>query len=501
MANQILKPHVLSKSPKPLFSLSSFSFSTTSSPLSDQPDQITVVTSILTHQRSKSRWSTVLTLFPSGFTPSQFSQITLRLKNNPHLALRFFLFTKQKSLCNHNLSSYSTMIHILSRARLKTRARELIRVAIRTPGIENEPTHLKLFELLVKTYNECGSAPFVFDLLVKSCLQMKKLDGSIEIVRMLLSTGIRPQVSTCNALIWEVSKCRGANKGYEVYKEVFGGGNGERESNVKRILKVRPNVHTFNALMLCFYREGLLEKVGEVWNEMESLGCVPNGYSYSVLMAAFCEEGKVREAEELWGEMRVKGLEPDIVAYNTMIDGLCKSGEIMRAEELFREMGLNGIEATCVTYENLINGYCKVADIDSAMLIYKDMFRKDFRPQGLTVEVLIRGLCDGGMVLEALEIMKALKELGVCPTGKSYELLIEGLCEERKMEEALKLQAEMVGKGFKPNLGLYDAFIDGYLRQGNEEMVTMLRKEALETQKRAAEELDVYCSTSWSRPV
>ncbi|XP_021300320.1 pentatricopeptide repeat-containing protein At2g15980 isoform X2 [Herrania umbratica] len=434
------------------FSFSSSSYSTTSPPSSDQPDPIATVTSILTHHRSKSRWSNILTLFPSGFTPSQFSQITLQLKNNPHLALRFFLFTEQKSLCNHNLSSYSTIIHILSRARLKTRARELIRVAIRTP--------------------------------VKSCLQMKKLDGSIEIVRMLRSRGLSPQVSTCNALIGEVSKCRGAKKGYEVYKEVFGVGNGERETNVKRVLKVRPNVHTFNALMLCFYREGLLEKVEEVWSEMESLGCAANGYSYSILMAALCEEGKVREAEELWEEMRVKGLEPDIVAYNTMIGGFCKHGEIIRAEELYREMGLIGIQATCVTYENLIDGYCKVADIYSAMLIYKDMCRKGFKPQGLTVEALVRGLCDKRRVLEALETMRvAVRELGVYLSGKSYVLLIKGLCEEKKMEEALKLQAEMVGKGFKPDPEIYEAFIDGYLRQGNKEMETMLRKEVIETQK------------------
>ncbi|XP_021300321.1 pentatricopeptide repeat-containing protein At2g15980 isoform X3 [Herrania umbratica] len=344
------------------FSFSSSSYSTTSPPSSDQPDPIATVTSILTHHRSKSRWSNILTLFPSGFTPSQFSQITLQLKNNPHLALRFFLFTEQKSLCNHNLSSYSTIIHILSRARLKTRARELIRVAIRTPG--------------------------------------------------------------------------------------------------------------------------LLEKVEEVWSEMESLGCAANGYSYSILMAALCEEGKVREAEELWEEMRVKGLEPDIVAYNTMIGGFCKHGEIIRAEELYREMGLIGIQATCVTYENLIDGYCKVADIYSAMLIYKDMCRKGFKPQGLTVEALVRGLCDKRRVLEALETMRvAVRELGVYLSGKSYVLLIKGLCEEKKMEEALKLQAEMVGKGFKPDPEIYEAFIDGYLRQGNKEMETMLRKEVIETQK------------------
>ncbi|KAE8726014.1 Pentatricopeptide repeat-containing protein [Hibiscus syriacus] len=421
MANQILKHHVHSATPKPLlplFSFSSSAFSTTSSPPSDQSDPISAVTSILTHHRSKSRWSTVLTLFPSGFTPSQFSQITLQLKNNPHLALCFFLFTKQKSLCHHDLSSYSTIIHILSRARLKTRARELIRLAIRTPGIEKEPTHLKLFESLVKTYNDCGSAPFVFDLLVKSCLQMKKLDGSIEIVRMLMSRGISPLVSTCNALISEFSKCHGANKGYEVYKEAFGVRNAESECNKKRAFKVRPNVHTFNALILCFYHEGLSDKAREVWCEMESLGSAPNSYSYSVLMAAFCEEGKVREAEDLWAEIKVKGLEPDIVAYNTMINGLCKRGEITRAEELFREMGLNGIKATCVTYENLIDGYCKIADIDSAMLIYRDMCRKDFRPQSLTVELLISGLCDKGMVLKAFEIMKAVREFGFFRRGQ-----------------------------------------------------------------------------------
>ncbi|KAL4302653.1 hypothetical protein GQ457_10G022120 [Hibiscus cannabinus] len=82
--------------PSPPSSSSSAAAVPDTSPPSEQPDPISTVTSILTHHRSKSRWSTVLTLFPSGFTPSQFSQITLQLKNNPHLALRFFLFTKQK---------------------------------------------------------------------------------------------------------------------------------------------------------------------------------------------------------------------------------------------------------------------------------------------------------------------------------------------------------------------------------------------------------------------
>ncbi|XVF68189.1 hypothetical protein PTKIN_Ptkin10aG0184500 [Pterospermum kingtungense] len=214
---------------------------------------------------------------------------------------------------------------------------------------------------------------------------------------------------------------------------------------------------------------------------MESSGCVPNFGSRFLLIAALCEEGKMGKAEELWKEIRFRGLKLDTVLCSFMIRGYCKSGEMMKAEELYREMRFDA--CSDATYESLINGYCRVADIDSAMLIYNDMRRNGCRPEGLTLETLITGLYDKGMILEALKTMNH----GVCPTEKCYELLIKGLCMERKMEEALKLRAEMVGNGFKPNLDFYDALIEGYLSLGNEEMVTMLRKEAIETQKEEEE--------------
>ncbi|KAM2258058.1 hypothetical protein ACFX1S_003184 [Malus domestica] len=208
MAFQILK-RTLSSARKPIpLSVSRFS---SSSPPSDQaPSQtsplISDVVSILTHQRSKSRWSYLHSLYPNGFNPDDFSKIALHIKNNPRLVLAFFLWTQRKSLCNHNLLSHSTIIHILARARLRSQAYDLIRAAIRVSD-ESEP--LKVFESLVKTYRQCGSAPFVFDLLVKACLESKKIDPSIQIVRMLLSRGISPGLSICNALIRLLSQRRG----------------------------------------------------------------------------------------------------------------------------------------------------------------------------------------------------------------------------------------------------------------------------------------------------
>ncbi|KAF5745645.1 putative pentatricopeptide repeat-containing protein [Tripterygium wilfordii] len=476
------------QNPKPIF-LSSYS-SALSPPPSDLPNDplISDVVSLLSHHRSKSRWTHLLSLLPSsGITPTHFSQIALHLKSNPHLALRFFFFTKSKCICNHNLISLSTIIHILSRARLKTHAQSVIRDAIiHAAQLESDSSKsapLKVFETLVKTYRECGSAPFLFDLLIKSCLDLKKIDGSIMIMRMLKSKGISPQVGTCNSLILGISRCKGACAGYGVYCEVFGVGDDRFDGEVRRVTRVRPNVQTFNTLMECFFAESEFDMVEEIWAEMEKSECVANSYSYSILMSVFCEKKKMREAENLWKEMRLKIVKPDAVAYNTIIGGFCKVGEIERAEEFLREMGLEGLHSSSVTYDHLVNGYCGVGNVDSAMLVYKDMCRKGFRADRCTMDALIGGLCDNGKVVEALEVMRvATRDAGFSATGKSYELLIKALCRMGNMEEALKLQAEMVGKGFGPNSRIYGGFIEAYRKLGNVEMEAMLRKESFAAQ-------------------
>ncbi|XP_058755449.1 pentatricopeptide repeat-containing protein At2g15980-like [Vicia villosa] len=435
--------------------------------------------SILTNQRSKSRWNTLHSLYPNGFNPTDFTQITLHLNNKPHLALHFYQWTKSKSLCHHSLSSYSTIIHILARGRLYSHAYNTIRTALLNSETE---TPVKLFEILVKSYRDCGSAPFVFDLLIEACLQSRKIEPSVEITRMLLSRGISPKVMTLNSLISRVCRKLGVDVGYEIYREFFRLDEEKYDFSKRGFRVVTPNVHTFNTLMLCCYQNGLMEKVEEIWGEMCEMNCDPNAYSYSLLMTAFCEGGRMGDCEKMWKEMRKKEIEPDVVSFNTIIGGFCKIGDVGKAEEFFREMGLVGIDATVSTCENLVKGYCNVEDVDSAVLVYKDMCRKDFRPDALILDMVVRLLCDRGRVEEGMEFFRSgVAKFDMVPKEKSYEALIKGLSFEGRMEEALKLQAEMVGKGFELSSTIYEAFIDGYIRQGNEGMAEALKKEMVQT--------------------
>ncbi|XP_068654652.1 pentatricopeptide repeat-containing protein At2g15980 [Aristolochia californica] len=442
----------------------------------DSPNEalISDVVLVLTEQRSRSRWNFVKSLYPNGFSPTEVSQITLRIKNNPRLALRFFLWSEEKSLCIHDLLSYSTIIHILARSRLKSAAQALIQKAIRvsestSPTNPAEPP--ELFRVLAKTYRLCDSAPFVFDLLINACLQAKKIDRAIKIARMLRSRGISPMTPTCNSLIRSVSQLRGPEDGYEAYKELFGDNVG----------KVSPNVQTFNTLLLSFYRHQKMGELKVIRLEMEKFGCQPNVFSYCILVAASCDDGKIVEAENLWAEMQSRRIEPDIMAYNTLLKGLCENDKVGGAEELHREMVLREIKPTCVTYEHLIKGHCKIGDVDSALLLYKDMCRKDFRPEASTVDELIEELCRKKRICEGLKVLLDVTRMGgFYPSRKSYVFLIVGLCELGKMEEALKLQADMVGKGFGPDTEIYRAFIGGYIEKGDMDNAKKLETEMLQ---------------------
>ncbi|CAL1359224.1 unnamed protein product [Linum trigynum] len=464
--------------------------STTPSPATGEPPIVSDVVSLLTHHRFKSRWSHLRSLLSSNQDPlssPHFSQISLRFKSNPRLALRFFDFTRRNSsLCSHDAYSFATVIHLLSRARLKSPAQSVIRTFLLSrqlwPEDDEEPPcdpPLKLFEVLVKSYRYCDSAPFVFDLLIKSCLELKKIDASLEIVRKLRSRGISPQIDTCNALISWVSKCRGSSAGYEMFRELFGLVGSKVEGKGGRGLRNRPNVQSFNLLMEGFYRDGEVEMVEEIWLEIERFGCGGNEHSYSILLAVYSEAGKMTEAVKLWEAMVEKGVKPEVMAYNTIIGGFCRARDLKNAEEFFREMEMSEVECSSdITFEHLIGGYCGIGDVDAALLVYKDMLRKGFRPAAVTIEVLIGGLCEKGRFSEGLEVMRyAMKDVSFSPSRKSYQFLIKGSCEDGKLEVAGKLQAEMVGKGFEPNAEVYGAFVEGYTRVGNEKMAAKVRKE------------------------
>ncbi|KAL9238177.1 hypothetical protein vseg_012640 [Gypsophila vaccaria] len=444
----------------------------TLSPPTSHDTAVNRAVSILTNQRSKSRWSSLLSVFPDGLTPLQISQVILLLRNNPRLALRFFHFsTLRFHSSSTSLLSYATIIHVSARARLRSHAHAhtLLMDSIRASPDRH---HFHLFKLLVDTYRVCDSSPFVFDSLILSLLDLHHFDSCLLILRAFKSRPNPVSISTFNALISASYICKGCFFAYHLFHQLF---SHPTPSTTCRLL---PNVHTFNHLLLSFHRSAVLDMVEQVWIDMLHWNCSPNCCSYAILMEAYCEAGDIHKALTVWEELKLKGLQPDIVAFNTLIGGYCKVGDVDKGEQLYKEMVFTGVEPTCVTYQHLVNGHCLAGDADSAMLLYTNMRRKGYSPDTSNVDALVSMLCDKRCPLEAFGFFMAVTDnADFVVRETTYKRLIKSLCSVGKMEEALKLQAQMVGKGFRPNADTYDIFIDGYVKQGKLDVADSLRKE------------------------
>ncbi|KAG0466203.1 hypothetical protein HPP92_017783 [Vanilla planifolia] len=424
--------------------------------------------SILREQRSRSRWNFLRSILPAnGISPDEASWIVIRLRNNPRLALHFFLWSRDRALCQHNLSSYSTIVHVLARSRLRSSALSLLRTALWS-FTDSRPRCI--LQTVARTYRVCDSAPFVFDLLIQAYLLSLKLDDALSITRVLRSRGIYPLTSTANFIIRSASKLRGSAAAVELYHELF--------SNI------RPNLQTFNTLLLALYRDGSTEKSREILEQMGRFDCKPNAYTYSILMAGFCDKANVGEARRLWDEMAERGIEPDTIAYNTLIGSYCMMGDVVVADELFRQMVMREMEPTSTTFELLINGHYRAGaagNVEAALLLYADMKHRGFRPEVETVDKMLDQMCEKGRVGQAVQMLREeMRREEFAPSRRSYELLIKSLCRHGRMEEALKLQAEMTGRGLEADAEIYGAFICGYHNAGDLQKADCLRKELVQ---------------------
>ncbi|KAF7148945.1 hypothetical protein RHSIM_Rhsim03G0146100 [Rhododendron simsii] len=197
-----------------------------------------------------------------------------------------------------------------------------------------------------------------------------------------------------------------------------------------------------------FCGDGSKSRIGGVFK------VVPNVHMFNVIMLGFYRDGLVGNVEGVWGEMEKLGCAASGYSSSILMAAYCEDRKMGEALKLWEEMGIKGLKPDYVAYK-LQHYDWWIGEVDSAMMLYKDMCSKGFRPESSTVDAVIR-------------------ELGGENRGR--------------MEEALKLQAEMVGKGFEPNCEIYSSFIEANMKEGNDELAEMLKKEMFETQMPKEEE-------------
>ncbi|XP_015693161.1 pentatricopeptide repeat-containing protein At2g15980 isoform X2 [Oryza brachyantha] len=405
----------------------------------------TTTASILTSHRSRSKWSHLSSLpVPNPLPVSAIAAIPLLLRHRPNVALRFHLFAMRHLLPSGSpppLLLSVSVTHVAANSRLRHAALSVL------ASTAHHYPHSQIFTALAATYRRFSSAPFVFDLLLLAYLRSRQdTIAATSITRYILAAGARPLPSTSTILLRSLPSAAAA---LDMYHEIY-------TRPCSRInSQLLPTVHTFNSLLLAFYREGKCNDFKIVLQEMGRYSCRHNVCTYNIRMAAYCDCKDMEKARGLWDEMVQEGIQPDVATYNTMISGYCGSGEVGMAEEMFKDMEMSVTDPS-------------------------DMRRRGFQMVAEVVEEVVNVLCQKKRVNEALGFLKEeMRREEFVPSQGCYEVLIREFCDQGEVELAMRLQAEMAGKGFKARREIYHAFVCAYEKTEDYGMAERLRKELL----------------------
>ncbi|KAI9114702.1 hypothetical protein K1719_014400 [Acacia pycnantha] len=196
----------------------------------------------------------------------------------------------------HSSLSLSAMIHILVRCRKLPEAQGLILRMIRRSGA----SRVQIVESLVSTYVNCGSNSFVFDFLIRTFVQARKLREGSEAFRLLTSKGFCVSINACNALLGALLKVGWMDLAWNIYEDIVRSGT-------------QMNAYTLNIMVNALCKDCRMDQVKPFLTEMGDKGIFPDTVTtYNTLISACCREGLVEEAFELMNSMKLKGLKPGL---------------------------------------------------------------------------------------------------------------------------------------------------------------------------------------------
>ncbi|KAL6132774.1 hypothetical protein ACLB2K_065013 [Fragaria x ananassa] len=178
----------------------------------------------------------------------------------------------------------------------------------------------------------------------------------------------------------------------------------------------RMTVFACNPLLRALVKEGEVGSVEYVYREMIRRRIKPNLYTFNMVIMGLCKVGKLEEAKDVVvNDMKAWGILPNVVSYNTLIDGYCKFGGLGRmykADAILKEMKEYSIQPKKCTYNILISGFGKDENIPAAIKVFEAIVKQELKPNVFTCCSLINGLCCIGELDKACDLLEEMCGLG-----------------------------------------------------------------------------------------
>merc|ERR1719443_276246 len=367
--------------------------------------------------------------------------------------------------------------------------------------------------------------------------------GAWAVVGEMKAAGLRPNSVTCSILLKSLSRSSAADDADRIMAlvddmedrmdEVLFSSVVEACVRVGRLDAVAAQMRkfatqgglvtltpqTYGSLFKAYGQARDIERLRELWNEMEqrqvvptpvTVGCfvdalamnggaedalgvvhrllrdparagVVNNIIFSTLLKGFAKTKQTERLFAVHAEMQERGIAGNTVTFNTLLDACAKCGCMDKAAGLLADMRAAGIAPDTITYSTLVKGHCFSGDIDAAFTVLSDMRTEGkFKPDEILYNSLLDGCAKEHRLQEALDLFARMRADGVKPSNFTLCTLIKLLGRARRLPQAFGILEELSkSEGLRPNVQVYTCLMTACVGNGQLDKALQLHNEVI----------------------
>jgi len=248
---------------------------------------------------------------------------------------------------------------------------------------------------------------------------------------------------------------------------------GRLEANVTRMreLNIKPSPVTLGILVKTYGQAGDLQKVLQVWSEMEKQRDQANAVTYGCMIDACVKCGNLEKAVEIFKGMQASGKHRNTILYTTLIKGYGQEKDLENALRLFREMPGEGVPYNTITFNSIMDACVKCGDLPTAESLLREMTApgSSLEPDLITFSTLLKGYCHVGEIDKALQVVEAIKARGLRCDELVYNTLMDGCVKANDITAGVGLFEEMMQAGMRPSTITHSILARLHQRAGYED--------------------------------
>jgi len=315
-----------------------------------------------------------------------------------------------------------------------------------------------------------------FGSLIKAYGCAKDISGAWRCWKEMRSQHIRPTSITIGCMVEAVVSNGDVDGGYElitqlleddqcreqvnsvVFGSVIKGYGRARPASMERLWVVfkdmlskgiEPTIVTFNAVIDACARNGQMNALPDLLQQMKARRLEPNLITYSTMIKGFCQRGDVKSAlQQLEDLRRTSNLRPDEIVFNTLLDGCSSAGLVVEGERLLADMRAEGIMPSNYTLTVMVRLFGHARLVDRALELVEEITVKyRFKANSHVVSALIQACVTNRDLKRAVAVFDQASKDRVQADSRTCQMLVRSLLGSGSMVQAVNVIRSMLAPG------------------------------------------------------